>query len=106
MIQARAFKEHYHHGITIFVEEKTEQGYHLALPIVLKKCEPDKMYEPLVPTLQLSMASGQKLIDDLWDCGLRPSEGSGSAGQLAATQRHLEDCRKLLSKVPLVKEDL
>ena len=31
----------------------------------------------------------QSLMDQLWSCGLRPSEGSGSAGALAATQRHL-----------------
>jgi hypothetical protein len=29
----------------------------------------------------------------LWNCGLRPTEGSGSAGSLAATQRHLDDMR-------------
>jgi len=34
-------------------------------------------------------------MDELWQCGLRPSEGSGSAGSLAATERHLADMRKL-----------
>lgn len=34
-------------------------------------------------------------MDQLWNCGLRPTEGSGSAGSLAATQRHLEDMRKI-----------
>ncbi len=57
------------------------------------------------PYLQIPKANAQVLMDDLWNCGLRPSEGSGSAGQLAATQRHLEDCRKLLSKVPLVEKN-
>ena len=36
------------------------------------------------------------LMDDLWQCGLRPSEGTGSAGALAATQKHLDDMRKLV----------
>jgi hypothetical protein len=35
-------------------------------------------------------------MDQLWQCGLRPSEGTGSAGSLAATQRHLEDMRALV----------
>lgn len=48
--------------------------------------------------LRLSMTEGQRLIDQLWDCGIRPSEGSGSAGQLAATQKHLEDMRTLVFK--------
>ena len=29
-------------------------------------------------------------------CGIRPSEGSGSAGSLAATERHLHDMRALV----------
>lgn len=50
------------------------------------------------PVCSFSMAEAQELIDSLWDCGLRPSEGSGSAGQLAATQKHLEDMRTLVFK--------
>jgi hypothetical protein len=37
----------------------------------------------------------QNLMDQLWLCGLRPTEGTGSAGSLAATQRHLGDMQKL-----------
>lgn len=48
------------------------------------------------PTITLTKQEAQILIDQLWDCGLRPSEGSGSAGQLAAVQRHLEDMRTLV----------
>jgi len=38
----------------------------------------------------------QTLMDDLWHAGLRPSEGTGSAGALKATQNHLEDMRTLV----------
>lgn len=48
------------------------------------------------PTARMSMTDAQELIDALWRCGLRPSEGSGSAGALAATQKHLEDMRSLV----------
>lgn len=47
------------------------------------------------PTFSLGQTEAQALMDQLWQCGLRPSEGSGSAGSLAATERHLEDMRKL-----------
>jgi len=47
-------------------------------------------------TIKPEMA--QELMDSLWQCGIRPSEGSGSAGSLAATQGHLLDMRKLVSK--------
>lgn len=40
-------------------------------------------------------AAAQQLMDDLWRGGIRPSEGSGSAGQLAATERHLADMKAI-----------
>lgn len=43
----------------------------------------------------LSQKDAQVLMDDLWRCGLRPTEGRGSAGAMSATQRHLEDMRKI-----------
>lgn len=48
------------------------------------------------PSFFLSAAAAQELIDGLWQAGLRPSEGTGSAGALAATQKHLEDMRRLV----------
>lgn len=45
------------------------------------------------PTFKMFADTAQKLMDDLWDCGLRPSEGTGSAGAMAATQKHLDDLR-------------
>lgn len=47
------------------------------------------------PTLTLQGEEAQELMDELWRCGLRPTEGSGSAGALAATQSHLADMRKI-----------
>ena len=40
----------------------------------------------------------QKLMDELWNCGFRPSEGTGSAGSLKKTEDHLKDMRKIVSK--------
>ncbi len=47
------------------------------------------------PTLSMNQDMAQKLIDSLWDCGLRPSEGSGSAGAMLAVQEHLKDMKKI-----------
>ena len=33
----------------------------------------------------------QALMDRMWSAGLRPTEGTGSAGAMAATQTHLKD---------------
>lgn len=48
------------------------------------------------PTVKLHRDDAQALMDALWNVGLRPTEGSGSAGSLAATERHLEDMRRLV----------
>lgn len=46
--------------------------------------------------LSLDESAAQLLMDELWTSGLRPSEGTGSAGSLAATERHLADMRRLV----------
>ena len=50
------------------------------------------------PDFTLSPNDAQQLIDDLWQAGLRPTEGTGSAGSLSATQNHLKDMRKISGK--------
>ena len=47
------------------------------------------------PTFRLAKEEAQSLMDDLWHNGLRPTEGTGSAGSLKATQDHLGDMRKI-----------
>lgn len=47
-----------------------------------------------LPTLTLSWTAAETLMNQLWHCGIRP-EKVGSAGQLSATEKHLEDMRKI-----------
>src|SRR3990167_9530168 len=47
------------------------------------------------PTFSMSRDHAQTLMDDLWNCGLRPTEGSGSAGSLKATENHLSDMQSI-----------
>jgi len=73
--------DNFNHGVAKTVEfEKAEEG--MAYP----------------PALYLDYTAAQQLMDSLWECGLRPSEGSGSAGAMKAVQDHLKDMRKLVSK--------
>ncbi len=65
----------------------------VGLPITMKEQLSDASI--LGPTITLQMEQAQSLIDELWRCGLRPSEGTGSAGMLAATERHLKDMQKI-----------
>ena len=54
--------------------------------------------QTIEPTTKISLSAAQELMDDLWRAGLRPSEGAGSAGAMRATERHLEDLRKIAGK--------
>lgn len=51
------------------------------------------------PIVHLKTGEAQQLMDDLWRCGLRPTEGRGSAGQLDAVKYHLEDLRTLVKEI-------
>lgn len=51
----------------------------------------------IYPFCSLSPEEAQILIDTLWDCGVRPTAGAGSAGAMLATQAHLGDMRKLVN---------
>lgn len=63
-------------------------------PMTLRKVEENDA-RPIEPTLTLHTDDAQQWMDELWRVGIRPTEGAGSVGQLAATQKHLEDMRSV-----------
>jgi hypothetical protein len=50
------------------------------------------------PVLNVGKEALQSLIDELWHLGIRPTEGHGSTGQLAATEKHLDHTTRLLDQ--------
>jgi hypothetical protein len=91
-----ARRENWNDGISIYMRQITVgDGTMVAAPVSMVKHGTRLMYEPM---LVLDVQLSQKLMDELWQCGVRPSEGSGSAGQLAAVKYHLEDMRNLVFK--------
>lgn len=57
---------------------------------------PEENSQQLIPPfMALPIEAAQALMDELWSVGLRPSEGTGSAGSLAATERHLNDMKTI-----------
>lgn len=52
--------------------------------------------EMIPAALHLRTEEAQQLCDALWCAGVRPTNGEGSTGQLAATQSHLADMKKLV----------
>lgn len=65
---------------------------------LIMKTETEPGLEAMEPTFALHFEAAQELMDQLWMAGLRPTEGSGSAGSLAATERHLADMRSIVAK--------
>ena len=49
--------------------------------------------------LNLTTEAAQELMDSLWSCGLRPTDGAGSAGAMTCAQENLKDLRGVLDKV-------
>jgi len=83
-----------------WVQEETDAG---GVTSFLRGVEQVKITDEMVgmatpPLLTLAQADAQEFMDELWNAGLRPTEGSGSAGSLAATERHLQDMRALVFK--------
>jgi hypothetical protein len=77
-------------GVHIFLKG----GKEVATDVEFKANDPHCcINEPALFSLPPSAA--QTLMDDLWAAGVRPTEGAGSAGAMAAVQKHLEDMRKI-----------
>lgn len=81
--------------VNLYFRRVTDGRQYVAEPLSMSFAEAGSMVDP---ACRLDQTSAQELMDDLWRCGLRPSEGSGSAGQLSATERHLSDMRRLVFK--------
>lgn len=83
-------------NISVWLRERGASTSYVAAPLTLNKVEDGA--QP-TPTMTLRPEQAQQFIDELWRCGFRPTEGSGSAGSLAATERHLADMRALVFKM-------
>ncbi len=70
----------------------------LMQPVEFKVQSEEDMAMETRAAMAMSKEDLQNLMDEIWAAGIRPSEGSGSAGSLAATERHLADMRALVFK--------
>jgi len=97
-----ARREDWNDGIALFLRENTQgMGLVVAHPIEMRQHREDTVYDPFI---RLKIQEAQQLMDELWQCGLRPSEGTGSAGSLRATENHLTDMRLIVMSQLNIKE--
>lgn len=72
------------------LQRRGDQMYTLETSV---KAVPEGRSAPAAFLLDTKQA--QQLMDQLWQCGLRPTECTGSAGALAAVEKHLADMRTI-----------
>ena len=89
--EIRAVSAPWYNGVNLLIR----RGDTVGVGVTMEARNPGEFVEP---TLRIGRAEAQILMDDLWNAGLRPTEGSGSAGSLRATEKHLEDMRKIAFK--------
>lgn len=85
------------HPWSMFIELRAgvqnELGaFSVAQPVVMEPIGDGRMADPF---MRLTPADAQQLLDELWRCGVRPSQEQGSTGQSAAMQKHLDDMRTI-----------
>lgn len=89
MLEIKVQRQAWRDGVELMAVMHDALGTSVAKALTLERIAEGTFWPE--PTMTLTNQAAQMLIDDLWRCGLRPSEGSGSAGSLAATERHLKD---------------
>lgn len=77
-------------AISIYIAD----GEALARNVTFEKHTPG---EYASPTLRIDHHAAQVLMDELWQCGIRPTQGKQSEGVTAAQARHLNDMRAIVS---------
>ena len=84
--------------ITLDVAQRQHDGsLALASPITWTLHDPNCALPDTTSLLHLDQSEAQTLMDELWHLGIRPTEGHGSTGQLAATEKHLDHVSLLLT---------
>lgn len=93
-VELRVHKTPWEHGVQVALIEWGPDGRTSSMVTdVTTTLVPEGT--PLVPLFGLDATQAQRLMDDLWHAGLRPTEGSGSAGALAAVEKHRDDMREI-----------
>ena len=98
-LRAHAIPRHFADAIDVYLYEKMPNGDVSVLSnLVFTTIERGVAAEP-EQSILLPTETAQELMDSLWQCGLRPTEGTGSAGALKAVQDNLVDMRGFANRL-------
>lgn len=85
---------HYSGRLSPHLVKKVADGsVAVAEAIDFKVYQPNEQPNPA--KVQLTHSEAQELIDRLWACGLRPTEGKWTAGLIESMKEHIGDLRKI-----------
>lgn len=84
-------------GVKLYFADKTVSKIAVMTEVTFKSFDRDAVEFPAVP-LGITKEAARNLMDALWNCGVRPSNGAQTVGELSAVKSHLEDMRTLYFK--------
>lgn len=83
------------HGVEIAAFGRLQNGDTKVATIQWETISANSEMKPL---LMIRREQAQVLMDDLWNAGIRPTEGAGSAGAMRAAEHHIADLRRVAFK--------
>jgi hypothetical protein len=98
-LRVHAEPKWYSNAIALFFYEKAQDGRVSYVSKLVMETVKEGEFVETSDVFTIPHETAQELIDSLWQCGLRPSEGSGSAGSLKATQDHLKELQAITNRL-------
>ena len=96
-MKIRAIMQGWYEGVSISIQDRNKNNGRLSIvkELTLEEIPEGSMINE---TANISRESAQELMDDLYSIGIRPTDAAGTAGGMKATENHLNDMRKIVSK--------
>ncbi len=79
--------------IALFCAEDRQNGTWIAKPLEFERHDPHTLND--APMMRLEPEDAQRLADELWAAGIRPTQGKQSEGVTGAQAKHLDDMRTI-----------
>ena len=81
-------------GVDFYITNRQPDGSRRVITNMVYETIEEAVAFPRAP-IWVTMDNAKKLMDDLWNAGVRPTEMSETEGALAATKEHLKDMRDI-----------
>ncbi len=96
-LEARAERSYWTDTINIYLRARSGNRKLVVTDLVLTELDPDEPVE--LQPLKFEKETAQRFMDELWNCGLRPSEGTGSAGAMRQAEDHIVTLKKEIDRL-------